>query len=342
MSVERTLHHFPLDPASRQVRLALGEKRLAFTEVHEKPWERRREFEKLNPSGLTPVLVETGGGSGKPVVVCESRAILEHLEEAAPEPDLIGRDPAERAETRRLLNWFDRKFDYEVNGLLLHEKMEKRLLGLGAPELAALRAGRDALRLHMTYLEGLLAERDWLNGRRMSLADFAGAAHLSVIDYFGDVPWRDFSGVRTWYMKLKSRPCFRPSILADRWPGLVPAPHFMTISTSDPIETRIKAAKRCETGVRCLRPDLGRGQPGRPRRIWRNSSAMWPPRRDGLDRAHRQRAPRPSQSHVARRALGRSCWGSTTGPTPIRLEALEHRGHARPSRSTPSATTITT
>lgn len=223
MTVERTLHHFPLDPASRQVRLALGEKRLAFAEVQERYWERRDGLLALNPSGVTPVLVETGGGDT--VVVCESRAILEHLEEAAPEPDLLGRSPAERAETRRLLQWFDRKFDYEVNGLLLHEKMEKRLLGLGAPELAALRAGREALRGHLGYVEGLLETRDWLNGRRLSLADFAAAAHLSVIDYFGDIPWGDFPGVRTWYMKLKSRPCFRP-ILADRWPGLAPAPHY--------------------------------------------------------------------------------------------------------------------
>ena len=223
MTVERTLHHFPLDPASRQVRLALGEKRLPFSEVQERYWERRAALEALNPSGLTPVLVETTGG--KRVVVCESRAILEHLEEAAPEPDLLGRDPAERAETRRLLQWFDRKFDFEVNGLLLHEKMEKRLLGLGAPDLANLRAGREALRRHMTYIESLLQNRDWLNGARLSLADFAAAANLSVIDYFGDVPWADFTAARTWYMKIKSRPCFRP-LLADRWPGLAPVAHY--------------------------------------------------------------------------------------------------------------------
>jgi glutathione S-transferase len=223
MTVERILHHFPLDPASRQVRLALGEKRLAFTEIVERYWEQRPSFLALNPSGLTPVLVE--GRGGRSVVICEGRAILEHLNEAEPEPDLIGRDPAERAETRRLLQWFDRKFDFEVNGLLLHEKMEKRLLGLGAPELAALRAGREALRSHLSYIDRLLSDRDWLNGRRLSCADFAAAAHLSVIDYFGDVPWRDFASVRTWYMKLKSRPCFRP-ILADRWPGLAPAPHY--------------------------------------------------------------------------------------------------------------------
>jgi glutathione S-transferase len=77
----------------------------------------------------------------------------------------------------------------------------------------------------MTYIEKLLQNRDWLNGARLSLADFAAAANLSVIDYFGDVPWADFSAARTWYMKIKSRPCFRP-LLADRWPGLAPVAHY--------------------------------------------------------------------------------------------------------------------
>jgi len=223
MSVERTLHHFPLDPASRQVRLALGEKRLPFVEVQVRYWEAPPDFATLNPSGLTPVLVETR--NQRNLVVCETRAILEHVEETEPEPPLLGRDPAERAEARRLLQWFDRKFDNEVNGFLLHEKMEKRLLRMGAPDLAALRQGREALRAHLGYVDGLLQTRDWLAGRRMSLADFAAAAHLSVIDYFGDVPWKDFPTAKTWYMKLKSRPCFRP-ILADRWPGLAPAAHY--------------------------------------------------------------------------------------------------------------------
>src|SRR5208282_1780350 len=107
MTVERTLHHFPLDPASRQVRLALGEKRLPFAEVTERYWERKPAFQALNPSGLTPVLVEIRGDNR--IVICESRAIVEHLEECEPEPDLMGREPAERAESRRLLQWFDRK-----------------------------------------------------------------------------------------------------------------------------------------------------------------------------------------------------------------------------------------
>ena len=216
---ERILHHFPLDPASRQVRLALGEKRLPFTEQTVRYWEQPDAFLDLNPSGVTPVMVEGD------LVLCESRTILDHLEETVPEPPLLGRAPEERAEVRRLVLWFDRKFDLEVAGFLLHEKMEKRLLGLGAPDLAALRQGRESLRHHLAYLEALLSARDWLAGRRLSMADFAAAAYLSVIDYLGDVPWDGFPTVKTWYMKLKSRPAFRP-LLADRWPGLVPAAHY--------------------------------------------------------------------------------------------------------------------
>ncbi len=223
MAFDRTLHHFALDPFSREVRLALGEKRLAFAEAAVRYWERPEALLALNPAGLPPVLVE--GRGREAVVVAESRAILEHLEERFPDPPLLPEDAAGRAEARRLVHWFDRKFDYEVNGLLLHEKMEKRLLGLGAPELAALRAGREALRAHMAVMEGLLAERDWLAGRALSLADLAAAAHLSVIDYMGEAPWNDHPHARSWYARIKSRPSFRP-LLADRHPGLPPAAHY--------------------------------------------------------------------------------------------------------------------
>lgn len=224
MSVERTLHHFPLDPASRQVRLVLGEKRLPFTDVSVRYWERPRELTKLNPSGMIPVLVETTEGQ-PPLVLCETRAIIDHLDETYPEPSLFGAEAAERAEARRLIAWFEGKFAFEAGGYILHEKIEKRLLGLGAPELANLRQGKEALRNHLYMVDQLLQAREWLAGRRLSLADFAAAAHLSVIDYFGDMPWREFPAAKTWYMKLKSRPCFRP-LLNDRWPGLHPAGHY--------------------------------------------------------------------------------------------------------------------
>jgi len=65
MTLKRTLHHFPLDPASRQVRLALGEKRLPFTEVQVRYWERPKALTEMNPSGLLPVLIEADGDARK-------------------------------------------------------------------------------------------------------------------------------------------------------------------------------------------------------------------------------------------------------------------------------------
>jgi glutathione S-transferase len=223
MTIQRTLHHFPLDPASRQVRLALTEKRLSYTDQIERYWERPAALAALNPSGLTPVLVE--GDDGETIVVCETHAILEHLEERWPQIPLLAKDMNERAEARRLSQWFERQFDSEVNSYLLREKMEKRLVGGGSPDHVALRAGREALRRHLRMMEGLLGVRNWLAGEHLSLGDFAAAAHLSVIDYFGDVPWRDFPLTKTWYTRLKCRPCFRP-LLTDRWPGMAPAADY--------------------------------------------------------------------------------------------------------------------
>ena len=124
-----------------------------------------------------PVLVETDGD--KQLVLCEARAILDHLEETVPEPALLGRDPAERAEARRLLAWFDRKFEHEAGGYILHEKMEKRLLGMGAP-----RPSTTCARAAMAFQDPHVLRRQaaagaasgWQRDGGPSLADFAAAA----------------------------------------------------------------------------------------------------------------------------------------------------------------------
>ena len=56
-------------------------------------------------------------------------------------------------------------------------------------------------------------------------ADLVAGAHLSVLDYFGEITWTNWPALKTWYMKLKSRPCFRP-LLADRFPGVPPSGHY--------------------------------------------------------------------------------------------------------------------
>jgi glutathione S-transferase len=216
----RLLYHLPLSPYARKVRLALAEKGLAFELKLEKVWERRPDFLALNPAAQVPVLVEETG-----LAIVDSTAICEYLDEAYPDMPLLGRSFAERAECRRLVAWFDGKFAREVDDNLLFEKLMKRLLGRGEPEAGAIRAGFANLRHHLTYLGWLAEHRKWLAGESLTLADLAAAAHLSALDFLGDVDWSVCPAAKEWYARIKSRPAFRP-LLADRVPGLSPPAHY--------------------------------------------------------------------------------------------------------------------
>lgn len=220
----RTLHHLWLCPFARKVRIALSEKKLEYDLVVEKTWERHDAFLALNPAGEVPVLIENTD-SETPVALADSNAICEYLEEAYPEPPLIGGDAFIRAEIRRLVAWFDQKFQREVTANLVDEKINKRLVGLGAPSSVAIRAGRENIAIHLAYIEHLMAQHNWLAGAHFSLADIAAAAQLSCVDYTGDVPWEDFPEAKTWYARIKSRPSVRP-LLADRIPGIAPPRHY--------------------------------------------------------------------------------------------------------------------
>jgi glutathione S-transferase len=216
----RRLFHFPLSPASRKVRLVLAEKRLPFELALERPWERRAEYLELNPAGTVPTLVEESG-----LVVPDSTVICEYLEEVYPETPLLGRDVAERVETRRLVAWFDGRFDTEVTQALLGQKHMRRMAGRGGPDAAVMRAGYVAIRHHLDYIGWLAETRTWLAGTSLSLADFAAAAHLSALDYVGDVDWSVSGPAKDWYARMKSRPSFR-AVLADRVAGIVPPQHY--------------------------------------------------------------------------------------------------------------------
>ena len=213
------LYHFPLSPFCRKVRLVLAEKRIEVELVEEKYWEPTTEFLRRNPAGKVPVLKIDG------IVLSDSQAICEYLEETNPEPALMPRDPAQRAEVRRLVAWFDDKFHKEVTTNLVHERVHKKLMRSGYPDGRAVKAGATNVKFHIRYMDWLLDHRRWLAGDQMSLADFAAAAQLSCLDYISDVDWSLSAPVKDWYAKVKSRPAFR-SILADQIFGFPQPAHY--------------------------------------------------------------------------------------------------------------------
>jgi glutathione S-transferase len=180
------LFHHPLCPHSRFIRLLLGEYGIEPDLVEERVFERRTEFLVLNPAGQTPVLVEHSG-----LVVPGAATIAEYLD--------------------------------ETRGLALGDR---RLLpadpGGRAPDMALVRAARSNIRYHLRYIGYLIGRRNWLAGTTLTHADLAAAAHLSSVDFLGDVPWDEDEAAKQWYARVKSRPAFR-ALLADRIPGLMPA-----------------------------------------------------------------------------------------------------------------------
>jgi glutathione S-transferase len=226
-----TLFHHPSCPHSRFVRLILEELGLTARLVEVRAWERREDFLMLNPAGTTPVLVEEGAPP-----VPGAAIIAEYLFEtrggvAAP-PGLMPRETGERVEVRRLMSWFNDKFFAEASGPLVTERVYKRFIpagdGGGPPDSEIMRAARRNIRYHLTYIGWLVRKRDWLAGDHLTYADLSAAAHLSALDYLGDVPWNEDETAKTWYARIKSRPSFR-ALLGETLPGLPPAPSYANL-----------------------------------------------------------------------------------------------------------------
>jgi glutathione S-transferase len=199
--------------------LVLAEKRIEVELVEERYWEMQPDFMRRNPAGKVPVLKLDGR------TLTESMAICEYVDDLYPEPSLMPQSAEGRYEVRRLVSWFDDKFHHDVTANLLYERVNRKLMKTGYPDSRAVKMGAQRIKYHLDYMAWLLDHRRWLAGDRMTLADFAAAAHLSSLDYISDVDWNRSDVVKDWYAKIKSRPAFR-SILADQVPGFPPPAHY--------------------------------------------------------------------------------------------------------------------
>ena len=208
----RRLNHLMLSPSCRLARLMVGEKRVACDPAMSD-----------DPKQSMPIFTDLDGTR------CEGVwAILDHLEHHYPDHPLAPADDAARLACLRWVDWAMGPFHEQVTQRIVYEKAAPRFTGAGfsrAPDMNVIRAGREELKLALKAI-GLAAETNGnLACRETTLGDLAVAAHLSALDYFGEVPWTDFPTAAEWYVRMKSRPSFR-SILADRVPGQPPVSHY--------------------------------------------------------------------------------------------------------------------
>ena len=208
----RKLIHLTLSPASRLARLLVAEKRLACDPVLAE-----------DAMAHLPVFIELDGTTATGLW-----AIVDLLEGGYPDNPLMPEDPAARGEALRWLDWAGGPFHDQVTRRILFEKGAQRYTGAPqrvAPDMNVIRQGREALKAVLKTLGAAADANGNLSGRDCNIADLAVAAHLSCLDYFGEIPWTDYPQAAEWYLRIKSRPSFR-TLLADRVPGQPPVPHY--------------------------------------------------------------------------------------------------------------------
>jgi glutathione S-transferase len=208
----RHLIHLTLSPSCRLARLMVAEKRVACDAVQAE--------DARNPM---PVLVDLDGTRVEGVW-----AIVDHLEQHYPDHPLAPADDNERRTSLRWLDWAMGPLHEQVTQRIVYEKAGQRFTGAPgrrAPDMNIIRQGREELKLALAAIGRAVETNGNLAGRAPSLGDLAVAAHLSALDYFGEVPWTEYPAAAEWYVRLKSRPSFR-SLLADRVPGQPPVSHY--------------------------------------------------------------------------------------------------------------------
>lgn len=201
------LHQFRHSAFCEKVRLILAAKGLSATLVEVVPGLGQLEVFRLSGQRQVPVLVDGGE------VVADSTAIALHLEERHPEPALLPHDPLQRARVLLLEDWADTALasgarlalvqaaarDPVLRSALLPEATPaplRRLVqalpaGVIAPVSEAVRdvltpcAARRLVRM-LEQLAILVAQRPWLEGDRLSLADLAVVAQLSLLKFPAD------------------------------------------------------------------------------------------------------------------------------------------------------------
>ncbi len=230
------LYHWWSSTCSRRVRIALAAKQLSWESTYVnlpkfenlEPW-----YVALNPKGVVPTLVHDDR------IIVESNFILEYLDDVWPEAPLRPEDPYERARMRIWMDRFEHVLHRNVNvisfirqgrykryehlseeereaAIRMQPTEEKRALlsdrlrnGISEEQMACAEARLAEI---LDDVEDALADRPWLNGDRMSLADCSIAPFIERFEANGLerlVDWNTRPAVGAWWARLQATQAFR-------------------------------------------------------------------------------------------------------------------------------------
>ncbi|MBI1188528.1 MAG: glutathione S-transferase family protein [Alphaproteobacteria bacterium] len=198
------LYVAPYAPNPRRATMFVAEKGVSDIEVvtlNLPEGEHRSEaYRKKSPFSQVPTLELDDGRC-----LTESRAICAYLEALHPEPNLMGRDPFERA----WIEMWDRRMELMFTMPLM------LWVRHGNPVLAAIERNQNAdvaqinqaqaMRM-AKWLDGELGTRAWVAGDRFTIADITAACGMDFAKMMKWRPGDDLPNLRGWRERIAARP----------------------------------------------------------------------------------------------------------------------------------------
>jgi glutathione S-transferase len=158
--VNLTVQHLGLEIETRQIDLRRPED--------------RAELVGVNPNNKIPVLVDEAAG----ITLWESHAIAQYLCDRSGSTELYPAEIVARADVNRWLFWVNAHLAPNV-GYITFEKLWKKFVQAGSePDAAVIERHERFLHATLGVLDRHLADRTWLVGKTLTLADYSVASTL--------------------------------------------------------------------------------------------------------------------------------------------------------------------
>ena len=155
----------------------------------------------INPSGRTPTLVDGN------FTLTESNAIMQYI--ASQKPNSLWPDDARaRADIVRWQCWQLAHWGGDACVPLVFNRLVKKILNLGPPDVAAVAKATEAFNKEAALLEAHLSKQPYLVGKEVTLADFSVAANLLYAKE-AELPLGPYSRVQEWLGRVSALPCWR-------------------------------------------------------------------------------------------------------------------------------------
>lgn len=197
------LHYGKLSSSSRRVTMTARLLGISLEEnsVDLRDRTHRAALEKLNPNSKVPVLEDDG------FVLWESNAIMQYLCERTPGQTLYPSEPRARAEVHRWLSWSAAHWSPAIGGLGWENVWKKLAVG-GDPDPEQVKRHETMFVQFATVLDAHLANRTWMVGDALTLADLAIATPL-MMTRLAKLPVRSYSHVQAWFGRIQELPAWQ-------------------------------------------------------------------------------------------------------------------------------------